>query len=1128
MKRQTTKYVLAWAALLLVFGMAGPTFVHAQTSFGTIIGTVTDPSQAAIPDVAITVTNTQTAATREAKTSALGDYRVDSLLPGVYTVKAEHAGFQLTEVQAVTVPVAVIVTVNITMPVGTVTQTVEVTAAAPLLQTASATVGTVVNNTNVVTLPLNGRNFTELVSLVPGSVRTGGATFQIAGGSNYSVSGNRAEQNNFTLDGAYNNEETFKAYAIQPSIDAIQEFKIQTNITSAEFGQAAGANINVATKSGTNGLHGSVFEFLRNNHLDANDWFRNMAGKPVPQYKRNNYGFTAGGPVLIPKVYNGKDRSFWFFDYEATKFRQGSSAVGVLPTAAQLGGDLRDQPPAFDPKTTVQTGTDASGKPIYSRQQISCNGVLNVICPDRLDPWVQAYINVMFPKINAPAGAHNVTVINPAPFPQDAYQWHVRADQKLRENLSFFSRFSLADATQNTVQNFPGLFHPLINYFRNFVASWTMVANPTTVIDWKIAFNRTNIQSSSSEPAPGWAAFLAAHPISGTPVKSAKTPLFPQLQTPGSGFTDPQQDAYPFVENEYQVMGSISKIHGKHSIKAGMEFLDFRSLDDGNFTSIFQFTPITTADPQNIGTTGSMLASYLLGLPSTGLRNLGETQFYARQERWQPYIQDDIKITRKLTLNVGLRWEFNQWPVERWDRIGGFDPTTPPHGAYLWAGTNPITKQPPNVRRAIRDPDWNNFAPRVGLAYQITPNTTFRGGYGIFYTANYMWEDQGERGNWPFAISQTLSGVNTATTGPTTDNGTSGVNTPIGPVPITNFFTPDILPGPNSVPSSQHVLGRKDRTSYAQQWNIGVQRMLTNTLLLEVDYVGSRNVKGSLFTNLNTALPGPGVIGTDKHRIYGDSLGAMSLMANLASSSYNSMQIKVEKRFSNGLQFLSSYAWGHEIDIGGSCFSCSSSPQNPFDWGADKANGNFDYRQIWTLSYFYQLPFGKGRRFLSTAHPVVNGVLGGWELSGIIHYNTGFPIGVGYPSDVANIGPRALAQRPNWVGGHPRRVLNPNDRRLGWINMDNYAPPAQYTFGTAGRNLEKGPGMGYWNPALLKNFPLHGERPTLQFRAEFFNALNQVALGCISSGYGAGNFGTATCRQQTSNREIQLGLKILF
>jgi hypothetical protein len=306
--------------------------------------------------------------------------------------------------------------------------------------------------------------------------------------------------------------------------------------------------------------------------------------------------------------------------------------------------------------------------------------------------------------------------------------------------------------------------------------------------------------------------------------------------------------------------------------------------------------------------------------------------------------------------------------------------------------------------------------------------------------------------------------------------------------------------------------------------------MLARSLMLEVNYVGSHNVKGSTINELNTALPGPGTVGTAAHpRLYGNSYGAMRIENDAASSGYNSLQIKLEKRFSNGLQFLSSYAWAHETDIGGSCFSCRLAPQNPFDWNADKANGTFDFRQVWTFSYFYQLPFGQGKKFLKSAHGPLNQIVGGWEFTGIIHYNTGAPVGVTFPEDVANIGAADIDQRPNWVGGFPRRVLDPNDRRLGWVNQANYAPPVEYTFGNAGRNLERGPGAGNFNPGLLKDFHLRGEGMTLQFRLECFNVLNQHAMDptTFSTAYGAPDFGTAYGTQQTS-RELQLGLKFLF
>jgi len=674
---------------ILVTIYSSSTILRAQTAFGAFVGIVTDQSQAAVPEASVTVTNVATGISRQAKTDQFGNYRVESLLPGVYNIMAEHPGFKLTEVTNTVLPVVQTITVNIQMQLGTVNQRIEVTAQAPQIDTSTGTVGTVVNNTSVVTLPLNGRTFTSLILLVPGSVPAG-SLFNVAGGQNFSISGNRADANLYTLDGIYNNEEFFKQMALQPSIDAIQEFRIQSNITSAEYGQGAGANINVAVKSGTNELHGSGFEFLRNSALDGSDWFRNYYNLNKPEYQRNQYGGVIGGPVVIPKVYNGHDRTFWLFNYEGVKVRSGSTVISTVPTAAQFSGDLTDQPPVYDPLTTQQTGTNAQGNPIYTSSQISCNGQLNVICPDRISSFVKDYAAVMWPNVVASPGTHSVNIVNPTPTATNEYQWTARVDQKIRENLMFFSRFSMSDGALVSPDALPVLTNSTTNNFRNAVASWTYLASPTTVVDLKLGYNRSNLQLSDSDPPPGWPAFLASHPIQGTPVKSTRVPLFPLLYM--VGFSAPSQTGYPFPTNEYQAVGSISKVKGQHSIKAGAELVDMRNLDDGNYTSEFFFDSTPTADPQNMSATGSALASYLLGLPFEGLRNVGDTAAYMRQARWDVYLQDDIKVNRKLTLNLGLRYEYDQWPVERYNRLSELDADT---GVLLWAGNNPVTRQAP-------------------------------------------------------------------------------------------------------------------------------------------------------------------------------------------------------------------------------------------------------------------------------------------------------------------------------------------------------------------------------------------------------------------------------------------------
>ena len=553
----------------------------AQQYFGTIVGTVTDPSGAAVPDASVTVTNPQTAISRQVKTDDMGNYRVESLVPGTYTLKVEHSGFETAEVQATDLPVARTVTVNVVMRIGAVTQTVEVQAAAPLLDTANSTVGTVVNNKSVVNLPLNGRAYTDLLLLVPGSVPNGAIFLTAGGGQNYSVSGNRSEQNNFTLDGVYNNEEFFKQFAIQPSIDAIQEFKVQTNVVSAEFGQAAGANVTVATKSGTNQLHGDVYEFLRNDKLDAADFFGNKFNTRKSAFRQNQFGVTGGGPVVLPHLYNGKDRTFWFFSYEGLRIRRAATNTGTIPTTAQLGGDLRDQPPIFDPATTR---ADPNNPGAFIRDRLSCNGVLNVICPDRIDPIVAAYAAIWYPKTDT-LGAPAPNLIVTTPFRLNQYQYNARVDHKIKDNLQFFGRFTNQHAAQVSPYSLPINNNTLINSFVNAEASLTWLVGPTTVVDFKSAYNRTNLQVADNNPAPGAASFLAAHPIQGTPLKSTTVPLYPSLGI--AGYTSPNQSGFPFPTNVWHELVSFSMIRGKHSIRVGFELKHMNNLDDGLFTSIF-------------------------------------------------------------------------------------------------------------------------------------------------------------------------------------------------------------------------------------------------------------------------------------------------------------------------------------------------------------------------------------------------------------------------------------------------------------------------------------------------------------------------------------------------------------
>jgi hypothetical protein len=1112
MKGSIVKWMVGLGSVLvMLLTLTTGTRLVAQTYTGSIVGNVTDPSGAGVPDTTITAKNVNTGITRSIKSDAEGSYRIGDLIPGSYTVKAEKAGFQTEEAAALQLTVASSLNVNFTLKIGEVTQTVEVQAVAPLLDTNSATVGTTVSNASVLEMPLNGRAYTDLLALIPGSVKNG-TIYQASGGGNYSISGNRFEQNDYTLDGVSNNEGFFKSYGIQPAIDAIQEFKVQTNITSAEFGEAAGANVAVATKSGTNNIHGSAYEFLRNNIFDATEWADNRNGGHKTPLRRNQYGFTLGGPIYIPHLFNGRDKAFWFFNYEALKVRVASTQQGVVPTAAELQGNLTDatQKPIFDPLLNVQTGVDGKGNPIYKGTQISFGGTPNVIDPTRFNTWDKNYAGVWY----APGPTALPTTNNPynsvvtSPSSQNQYQINSRIDYKLKDNLNFYGRYTDQDSSTINAYALANNFNNLTNHYQNAVASFTWLVSPTTVVDFKSAVNRTLIFTADNDR--GWPAFLAANPIQGVPVQNAAHPLFSEVYI--SGYAAPSQTGNPFLTTNLQELASVSMIRGKHSIKFGYELTHMHGWTDGLFTSQFNYQAPQTADPQNIANTGSPLASFLLGYPSGGTRNVGVTAAYMAGTNHAAYVQDDIKLKSNLTVNVGLRYEYDQWPYEVHNHLSEFDFT---QNKFVWAGYNPLINQPTNIsNRQLMSPNFMNFAPRVGLSYGLGNKTTIRAGYGLFYSSNYFWEGQGARGTWPYALGDTIGGINTP-------------GLPGSLIPNYTMYPNYNQPVPGTPADAQHTMGRHNKTPYSEQWNIGVQRELANNLMLEIEYVGDGGRHMSLFTNRNDPLPGPGAVGQPGHFRpfqYTDPLagtyaggsigfGADSDMENSVSSSYHSLQVKLDKKFSNGLQALVSYTYGHYIDIGGSGFSQSAAPQIDSNPAADRGNGTFDYRHILSASWVYELPAGKGRRFLSNSNPVVTGVLGGWEFTGIFHANTG---------------QRGLTSRPNYVGGVQRLTpASGGDKTLGYLNAAAFAIQAPYTYGNLGRNTARNLGAQEFTLGLYKNFPIRENKESLQFRAEFFNAFNHVNLGGIDGTLEDASFGTIGGTANDS-REIQFALKLYF
>ncbi|MDQ2711797.1 MAG: TonB-dependent receptor [Acidobacteriota bacterium] len=1057
----------------LLLAVSSPSLSAQSTELGTIAGTVTDPAGAVIPGANVKVINQGTNVIRQETTDAQGNFAARSLVPGAYRVEVTSPSFSQQVQENIKLDVSATVSLDFHLTVGQVNQQVEVQAQGALLQTEESSVGTLISNTEIVELPLNGRNFNNLTRLTPGAVRgtsAGGETIQ---GETYAVAGDRSDNSYFSLDGMYNNGSFFKTAAIHPSIDAIQEFRIATN-TGAQYGAAAGANINIMIKPGTNQYHGTVYEFLRNDKVDSRNYF----AQNVPEFRQNQFGFTLGGPVQIPKVYNGHDKTFWFFNYEGTRIRSGNTSFQTVPTAAMIGGDLSH---------------DQSGKvapQIYNPYTPSRDPFPGNIIPTNLiKPYATAYANYWFPT--ALIGGQTSNYIDIRNSAQDDDQINLRVDQKLSEKNNFYARFSKSNLSSTSPGNLPKAFVGTFNDYIGAVLNDVHLFNPNTILNFRFGYLRANLGQGPTEH------FIDVYRNAGL----TNTPTtFRNFDYPInfgiSGYAGPNLgNLVNGPDFTYQGSLSLNKIIGRHSFTLGYDMTRLRIFHDSVFSN-FGYDSLPTADPQNVKNTGQAFASFLLGLPSTASRIVGQDDLDLRQFLHHIYIQDDFKVSPKLTVNLGLRWEYDQWPHHIRGRLSGFDTIT---GQLFWASTNPITGQAPNVRPQVADPRYSNFAPRIGFAYRVAPNTTIRSSYGIFYNSNYSWEWSSSRGGWPYSVSDNLTGLNIP-------------GTPLIPTEgLFQSFNPA-----NSVAQNQHTVSRDLKTPYMQNWNFGVEHQFAQDVLLEMNYLGSKGTHLSSFLNSNDAPPGPG--SPDPRREW-PAAGAFSELKDIATSRYEALTVKAEKRFSKGISLLASYAWSHSIDLN-SEFG-GSSPQNDQCIKCDLGDSGFDQRQVFNGSYIYVVPGGNSQnRFIKYA-------LGGWEISGITDIETGRTFNIGINFDNANNGARSRSQRPDLVGDpFPSGFKSTYGPGGTFFNVHAFAVAPRYTFGNLGRNALHGPGFINTDLGAFKNFNLT-ERFRLQFRAEFFNIFNNVNFGNPDSTLGDTNFG-AILGTANAQRQIQFALKLAF
>lgn len=1078
--RMPHRRIVCLFTLIGLFAVAGYHSARAQsTTFGTILGTVTDPQGAAVPGATVRLTNTGTAVVREITTDGEGNFAARSLVPGNYNVEVTAPNFQKQVQENIKLDVAGSVTLDFHLTVGQVTETVQVQAEATLLKTDEGTIGTVIDNTKVVELPLNGRNFNQLTRTVPGAVRGtngGGETLQ---GETFAVTGSRSDNAYYSLDGVFNNGTFFKTAAIHPSIDAIQEFKIQTN-SGAQFGAAAGANINVAIKSGTNDVHGTAYEFLRNDKLDSRDYF----ARSKPAYRQNNYGFTIGGPVSIPHIYKGRDRTFWFFNYEGFKARRGNTQLLTIPTPQMIGGDLS------------KTLTGAPAAPIYNPFTARVvNGVVvrepfmgNIIPPELIKPYATAYAQFWYPK-NLTSGT-TTNFINTNKREDDWDQINARIDQRITDKNSLFGRVSWSELNRIDPATMPTAFQGTFNKYVGVAINDTHVFDPTLILNLRAGYLRANLGQGPTEH------FIDVYRKAGltnTPLNFRNFDYPINLQI--SGFSGPGLgNLINGPDFTYQGSVQVTKIRGRNTFTLGYDYTRLRIFHDSVF-STFNFDAIPTADPQNVANTGSAVASFLLGLPSTANRIVGQTDLDLRHDLHHAYIQDDIKVNSKLTVNLGIRYEYNQWPHHIRGRLSGFDTIT---GQFFWTTTNPVTGQPPNVRPEIADPRYRNLAPRVGLAYRLNEKTVIRSAYGIFYNSNFSWEWSDSRGGWPFSVSDNLTGLNTGTNIQPADS-------------LFLSFDPKKV-----IPQTQHTVSRDVRTPYMQNWNFGVERQLMQDLLVELNYQGAKGTHLPSFLSTNDPPPGPG--DPDPRRPF-PAAGSISELKDIATSKYNALTAKVEKRLSRGFSVLGSYAWSHSTDLN-SEFG-GSSPQNNACIKCDLGRSGFDQRHVATFSYIWFLPFGRN------LNRVAKQVVYGWELAGITILETGRPYNVSLGYDQANVGARGNFQRPNLVGqpypGGFQRGAGPG---AYWFNTNAFQAPPRFQFGNFGRNVLSGPGYRTTDLGIFKNFPIK-ERMRVQFRSEFFNIFNDTNFGNPQGASNNPNFGRIT-GMASLQRQIQFGLKFVY
>jgi hypothetical protein len=1058
------------ALILLVCGAAA-----GQTSTGTILGTVADATGGVLTDVAVMVVNEGTGFVRMTSTGPQGNFAVPSLAPGNYRVEVTLSRYRPAVRSGIILQVNQQAFVAVTLELGPVTEDVIVRAPAPVVDGYTSTVGTVIDNHQLVDLPLNGRDFFQLSTLITGALPAAEGSQNANEGGAVSLNGAREQSNNFLLDGVDNNNLVMNQVVIHPSVDAVEEFKVQSSSYSAEFGRSGGAQFNIVTRSGTNAHAGSAYEFLRNAALDAKNAFDNPK-LPIPQFQRNLFGGTAAGPVR-------RDRSFFFVNYEALRVRQALTRAATVPPAAWIAGDFSS---LFTGMTDPGTGLD-TGQLVDPRTGVPIPG--NVIPPALRDP-AGVQIARFYPSPDDPLARTPSTATVAPKHVDDGSQLTLRVDQNVGTRAQVFARYTRAADdrfnpfdTQTDSTNVPGFGHTVSNRAHSGVAAWTHVLGARAVNDVRVGWNRLENRMFQEHQGEDVAGSLGITGLTTDPVAVGR----PGIVLSGTdNLTDPVNLPQESTASTWHLVENLTWLHGQHSFKSGVDVRRF-SLDF--YLDLYARGQFTFA-----GLSGQSLADLLMGVPVAAVRQNPSvnSRTNLRTTAFDTYFQDDWRLRSDLTLNLGVRYEINKPITDTEDRFSIPD-LADPNGGFLQVGTA-------GIPRAGYATDTNNVAPRLGFAWRPwqSETTVIRGAYGVFYDIGIANANVLPRLNPPyFALDLALGllSLQDAFTGPAL------------PLTVANGIAPDY------------------RDGVYQHWNVNLQRELRPGLVLDVGYFGSRG--DSLLRRVDRNQ-GPAGGPPVRNPAFGPAVFSEST----AASAYRALQVRVEKRMSEGLSLLSAYTWSRSRDDASSLFGSTAAggplggvPQNSFDTAAESAPSDFDAPHRYVASALWQIPLGNGHRFLSGSR-LARAIAGNWQVAGILTLQSGRPFTVFYGAAAnysgtdngANGGPGF--DRPDQVGDPDVQRPSPSQ----WFNPGAFAPPHN-AFGTVGRNTLRGDGINNLDLAFYKVMAAP-RNSRFQLRIEVFNAFNTPFYLLPIADLTKVNAGSVV--RAGDARQIQLGLKLLF